>query len=193
MKCKICGREFTPNHPRMLTCSEECSQKNTVLVKRAANRRARQREKETKNTWYRRHHPLEPRVCMSCGKTFMPHDARQRYCTPGCSKTAAKKRAKVIVSVPKIVICKVCGKEFESIRGTAKYCSNKCFRRAAKIRIAERMKNMSAEERERRRLAKNERARNRCPEVRKGRFEDSLIGLSRTTLDDIFDEILNGV
>ena len=62
---------------------------------------------------------MNERICVNCGKTFTPHNYKQKFCCYECylESTRAPKR---------MVTCLWCHTEFESNRPTIKFCSPEC-------------------------------------------------------------------
>lgn len=98
--CVICGAEYFSARENKLTCSSECSRK--LLNKRSVQYQKAKREKERalgierpkklkkdkpetklkKRKWVQ---PVyKPRICVKCGKEYIPCNSAQKYCTPVC-------------------------------------------------------------------------------------------------------------
>ena len=67
----------------------------------------------------------ETRICVHCGKEFIPSNKNNIYCSENCNKNASRERNLVETT------CLLCGKKFlaEKNRGT-KFCSRICAGRA---------------------------------------------------------------
>lgn len=79
MKCRICGKEFTPSKESRTLCSDECRREakrmnaNEYRVRRIAQNRKR----------------LGTRFCTVCGKEFVPKTSQQVRCSPECTRMRA--------------------------------------------------------------------------------------------------------
>lgn len=140
MKCKLCGKEFTPEHWRRLYCSEECS----AQAKRINDLR-----------WWRKAHNYEPpgkKVCSVCGAEFVPKTATQEACSRECCSRLRnikkycngltgeareeykRQRREANAKPPKVSTwftgtCKVCGKEFRTLNPKQVTCSKECSKK----------------------------------------------------------------
>jgi hypothetical protein len=183
-QCIICGKEFDSPYPRQKTCCKKCSDENIKNLKNALAKKYYKVKSEGKRKWYRMNHPLNDKVCLFCGKMFTPRHGSQRIC-PEC-KAANRCRMDSNPSSPKIVKCVMCGKEFESIRGTAKYCSVYCHHKRKSQRAREILDALTPEQRKIRCAKKK---KNTYGKENRRRMEESMIGLSKDTISDLFDDI----
>lgn len=72
--CKICGTEFSTNHPAKLTCSPDCSYQNSQNASKAAEERRNQRK--------RKPNPLKTQsLCLSCRRAYA-----KPFSAGGCDK-----------------------------------------------------------------------------------------------------------
>ena len=181
--CDICGREFMPIKGMQKRCSRECMEAGMARVK------SKDRKK-----WYRDNHPLQEVQCLYCGRKFMPYRKGIKYCSDTCSINAKIERDRLNRKKINIVVkCVVCGKEFESMRGTAKYCSSKCQHKAAHDRWHKRLKSMSSEEisiRKKRISILAQRKKEEFYRKDKQRLEESMMGVSKETMDALWEGIL---
>lgn len=60
----------------------------------------------------------KPRICVGCGKEFLPTSWYQKFCSRSCFCKSEKKT--------KLLKCISCGNEFMQVRLAQKYCSRKC-------------------------------------------------------------------
>lgn len=71
----------------------------------------------------------EKKICIECGKIFIPRTSVQSICSPECSKNRRRKQNKKYneaKATTKHRICVVCGKEFETNHATKLTCSREC-------------------------------------------------------------------
>ena len=74
MRCKQCGKEFTPSHGNQKYCSISCRSKaKNVLDHQYYNNRKQQ---------------LEIIECEYCHTPFTPSHGNQKYCSPVCQYNA---------------------------------------------------------------------------------------------------------
>lgn len=76
IKCRICGKEFAPEHKNTRLCSEECRKENKKLHsrKQTSEKTAKRREKNSSLT----------RVCIVCGKEYPVKNWNQKMCSEKC-------------------------------------------------------------------------------------------------------------
>lgn len=151
MKCKLCGKEFTPQHWRRLYCSEECSAQAARI--------------NDLRRWHKAHPHAQPekKICVICGSEFIPRREGQVTCSNKCRKKyvwydgrtgvdrevyKAQKRAEADKArsntrrknhPPKERIwysrtCKVCGKEFRTLNPSQVTCSKECSKKLSYAR-----------------------------------------------------------
>lgn len=77
------------------------------------------------------------RVCNYCGKPFIAHDARKRYCSKKCRDISIRLR-KGIPCNPNLEpfhkICIVCGESFDTFREATLTCCSECSKKRKKQR-----------------------------------------------------------
>lgn len=98
-KCTYCGKEFPVKNWRANTakyCSWDCYNKGRLTAKAYS----------------------KPRICVLCGKEYLPTQWNQKHCSRECFLESVRKRKKII--------CPTCKKEFTQTRVSQKYCSRKC-------------------------------------------------------------------
>lgn len=104
--CKICGTEFSTNHPAKLTCSPACSYKNSQNASKAAEERRNQRK--------RKPNPLKTQsLCLSCRRAYA-----KPFSAGGCEKflygTEVYRKAHWVLKEPqrtdpyRVLIVEVC-------------------------------------------------------------------------------------
>ena len=77
--------------------------------------------------------PYETKICVVCGKEFMPKIYYQIYCCKSCSQKAVNKAAKEVrANNPAKGICNDCGKEFIKMNGNQRYCCDECKKSATR-------------------------------------------------------------
>ena len=125
-QCVICKKIYLPTGKAQLYCSKECFLQSRKM---------------------RRRNEKEPRNCEWCGKSFIPKYGR-RYCSPECSKAAAKEyhkrysrqyhAMKMAARPPKTPkppkpekirnprVCPICQKEFYTKDYRKTFCSPEC-------------------------------------------------------------------
>ncbi len=91
--CINCGKMFFTSRDKKF-CSDECEEEYS---------------KERK----------DKRICIECGKEFVPKAKNQKFCSLRCANKNQKKENF-------IKECSYCGKEFKAPSPQAKYCSEKC-------------------------------------------------------------------
>lgn len=95
MKCKVCGKEFTPSKDSRTLCSNECR----VIGKRINVKKYAKKKSQEKQLM------LGTRNCEVCGKEFHPRTGRQVRCSNNCTaqirnqQTVENKRAKRMLCV----------------------------------------------------------------------------------------------
>lgn len=101
-QCAVCGTEFEPRHAgkAQLYCSRECYERN-----KANRRRLDQRLGVEK-------------VCETCGESYRPFYAEQRFCTARCRGLWQR--------IDKRRRCEHCGAEFIYRKPTQRFCSRQC-------------------------------------------------------------------
>lgn len=75
------------------------------------------------------------RVCLICGKQYVPRNARQKYCSTACNREAQRRKdaekyyqkKEAIGERQVIKICPICGKEFSTDKSFKLYCSPECY------------------------------------------------------------------
>lgn len=75
--CEKCGQKFVTDNKNVLYCSFNCRQ---AVQRDRARERARKKRAETTGKT----------VVCACGKSFVPRDKRQKFCSPDCP---AKKKS----------------------------------------------------------------------------------------------------
>lgn len=145
--CRVCGRNFVPHAPNQTLCGDpECKRIN-------ANRKRNENRAKAKGEEY-----TTTLVCPHCGKVFEKDAHHLKYCSPECSKEAARlydiarskekyqrakekrlllnppKPPKVKVELPPIK-CLCCGKMFVPKKPGQKYCSKSCTSRHTKTEV----------------------------------------------------------
>lgn len=124
--CVICGVEFPRRMGKNVTCnSPECR----------AELNRRWRRQYAKNN--AKAHIGEPVTCPICGTVFPRKCAGAKYCSPACSKTAAKLRKYRNERIGTEAVCEVCGKPYIVKGAKQRYCSNACCGKAARMREQE--------------------------------------------------------
>jgi len=131
--CPICNKTFavSPNENKRIYCSRQCANARSFPESRARNCAycgqsfippAGTGRQFCSRQCFSASQVRPPKTCQRCGKEFIPHNNRQRFCSPACQKTC-----RVIPSVK--IACLNCGKEF-SIRpkqaARRRYCSKQC-------------------------------------------------------------------
>lgn len=76
-KCKWCGKEFVSSRSTKAYCSDDCRKAKSDAI---ARKRERPGSPETAKDWMR-----EERVCVICGKAFVPTTKQQISCSAACS------------------------------------------------------------------------------------------------------------
>lgn len=76
-KCKWCGKEFVSSRSTKAYCSDDCRKAKSDAI---ARKRKRPGSPETAKDWMR-----EERVCVICGKVFVPTAKQQISCSATCS------------------------------------------------------------------------------------------------------------
>ena len=78
-KCVICGKIFIAGARNAKYCSNEC---------KITAERERAREREKKGSNFHSDYNLEypPKICVICGKEFVPRSPMQKTCSEECSK-----------------------------------------------------------------------------------------------------------
>lgn len=76
-KCKWCGKEFVSSRSTKAYCSDDCRKAKSDAI---ARKRKRPGSPETDKDWMR-----EERVCVICGKVFVPTAKQQISCSNACS------------------------------------------------------------------------------------------------------------
>lgn len=70
---------------------------------------------------------MESKVCVFCGKSFIPKQKTQIYCSEICGDRYRRKKARDEYAKRKPKkICPVCGKKFQGTRERITYCSDEC-------------------------------------------------------------------
>lgn len=108
--CECCGREFTPArfHADQKFCSKRCGKRQQRLKKR------------------------QPKTCLICGKTFMPHKT-QKYCSLRCQRSMVWRKKKANRQMPPkgLPNCEWCGGPVSNPRNQPKrYCCFGCYQKA---------------------------------------------------------------
>lgn len=62
--------------------------------------------------------PVEPRLCLSCAKTFKPAHNKAQYCSRACVDVRPKTAKD----------CIRCGKQYQPTNGNQLYCSKECYK-----------------------------------------------------------------
>lgn len=75
MKCKICGKEFTPSKESRVLCSDECRKESQRVALRRQQEKRRAKARELLGT----------RFCEVCGKEFVPRTRMMVRCSPACT------------------------------------------------------------------------------------------------------------
>lgn len=79
----------------------------------------------------------EPKICLACGKEFIPKYGNEKYCSKECVKKVKSGYARLTYWRKKngfqrpLRTCPICGNSFEPI-GNRKYCSYECSKVADK-------------------------------------------------------------
>ena len=81
-KCKWCGKEFVSSRSTKAYCSDDCRKAKSDAI---ARKRKRPGSPETAKDWMR-----EERVCVICGKVFVPTAKQQISCSAACSRERRK-------------------------------------------------------------------------------------------------------
>lgn len=147
-KCKMCGKEFTPNSGVQVYCSYECKRKKTNSVKREAYRAMSADEKSTllkanaerHSAWQKKQTRIPVYAyCKYCGAKF-EKKGNKTFCCPEHLNEYWKNRdnqnhkSRYIPVSPHEIVCKACGKTFIGKWGV-KYCTDCCPKRAYENRI----------------------------------------------------------
>lgn len=80
--CVVCEKVFQTNHPKIITCSPECS---------LENRRRKEKEYRDKNR-VKKGKQLYHKVCSICGKKFDTYKFCQTICSSECRLEAERRR-----------------------------------------------------------------------------------------------------
>lgn len=88
-QCPICSRLFIARRANQRCCSPACQ----LEWRRLEGRRWKMEMKERL-----RAEGLPPRFCLACGKSFVPHRAKQLYCCKGCQAKLQRKRCNLYSS-----------------------------------------------------------------------------------------------
>lgn len=81
-------------------------------------------------------------TCECCGKEFVSHDIRKRFCSRRCKDIDYKRRKGHNSKLePCHVKCAICGKEFDTFNQSKKTCSDECSKELKKIRNRKRDRN----------------------------------------------------
>lgn len=123
--CRLCGTEFVPKHAAQRYCSDDCRIAYTTMAYRATVEMRHNAPTEKKPTVMRR--------CSYCGKTYMAHSGRSRFCSTECyamSRAGAEERSRE----ERKATCLVCGKEFIRYTKRNMFCSKKCAKWASYCR-----------------------------------------------------------
>lgn len=81
-KCKWCGKEFISSRSTKAYCSDDCRKAKSDAI---ARKRKRPGSPETDKDWIH-----EKRVCVICGKVFVPTAKQQISCSAACSRERRK-------------------------------------------------------------------------------------------------------
>lgn len=77
--CVICGKEFVPYNSQQNSCSKECGRVRKRRQTRESKVRMRAKRRAEKAL-------LPKRVCVICGKEFVPYNPQQKTCSKECSR-----------------------------------------------------------------------------------------------------------
>lgn len=96
--CKICGAEFSTNHPAKLTCSPDCSYQNSQNASKAAEKRRNQRKLKRSKP-----NPFKTQsLCLGCKRAYA-----KPFEVGGCNKilygTPVYKKARWVLKEPQRV------------------------------------------------------------------------------------------
>lgn len=94
IKCRICGKQFTPSNGNTKLCSEDCKKENKRII---ARKYAEKRRKENPAL-------MGTKTCIVCGKEFPVKNWNQKTCSEECilehrkkSQTSRRQRKKETV------------------------------------------------------------------------------------------------
>ena len=151
--CCICGNKFSSKKKNLTncTCSQKCNNKHTSFVRYAARHPEVTLEQYLKmGDMRKRRKPVETRVCVYCGRDYVPTTEEQKYCSRICKDNAhAETKASTLKehetsqpAIPKVqpeIVqgptkddprtwetrhCGVCDMTFEAAKGTnVCYCA----------------------------------------------------------------------
>jgi hypothetical protein len=85
--CIICGSIFTSNYSHQLCCSKLCTKARRKEVKKAGNKRAKERQAVRRRTFWEQH----PRNCKICKAIFIPIHRDNIICSDACRKENVRK------------------------------------------------------------------------------------------------------
>lgn len=77
--CVICGKEFVSYNSQQTACSKECGRVRKRRQTRESKARMRAKRRAEKAL-------LPKRVCVICGKEFVPYNPQQNSCSKECSR-----------------------------------------------------------------------------------------------------------
>lgn len=116
-KCVVCGKVFTTNRTRQMTCSDKCS-----LIRRS-EREAQYRAKTTPENKEPKKKNREE-TCRQCGKVFVTTNHNQKYCSVECRDKAYKEKPYKPLGT-RVFECEFCGDLFESDT-KRRFCTPEC-------------------------------------------------------------------
>ena len=120
-KCVVCGKVFTTNRTRQITCSDKCS-----LIRRS-EREAQYRLKTTPENKEPKKKNREE-TCGQCGKVFVTTNHNQKYCSVECRDKAYKEKPYKPLGT-RVFECEFCGELFEA-DAKRRFCTPECRRKA---------------------------------------------------------------
>ena len=115
--CRICNKEFEPNHHANQECSEECK---------------KIRKKKRLEKWFADRRVAKYKNCKICNNKFEIIGNNKTFCSSTCKKLSFSNKWKARV-VEKIYKCLICKKEFETRNKNSKYCSKDCQKEGRKL------------------------------------------------------------
>ena len=155
--CIHCGRPFPRYRLRRLTCTEKCRKDHWRKSRRQCKTCHRWFKISSKgkgpiycskDCWKRGFYGDKPtpapRICLSCGKTYMP-DKRVAWQQGCCSKLCGLRLRKAVPADRLIRMCAQCGSVFAASKFNFKgqrFCAKKCQRQNARQRHAEQRRTM---------------------------------------------------
>ena len=81
-QCKICGKMFIPEYQNKQMCSDECVAAARQISIKKTQERIKQENRERLGT----------RICLECGKEFVPRSGTHVCCSQLCQDERTKKK-----------------------------------------------------------------------------------------------------